>query len=647
VDEAWPYATDGFAAMDRPYPCRMSRHGLSPQARARLEHFAKLLELEKKELARQLAALAAGGAAARLADEGRVAAGLRVDTQAVTPGGGIRIVLAARPGTLRGFRGRRGDVVVVCPRGAAADNVAGVIGSRDPGGLAIDIDGLPPAAGVLSDVVLAPDDHTLDAMIRHTRTLRDSPHPAPLVEILVGAASVARLPPPALPALDARLNDDQRRAVGLALSPMPVVLVHGPFGTGKTRTLVEIVRLLVQAGQSVLCVAASNAGVDHLALELLARDPALPLLRLGRAARSHPGLGPALIDTHLAAVSEFAKLTAALERTLEVRTAHPDNVQLAQLLDRWTRDLREARQRFVRSRLTSFRVVCGTLTGIQGDLGTVAGSVRFDAAVVDEASQAVTPALFFAACFARRAILAGDHCQLPPTVLSREAEAGGLARSGFESLMRAGAVPSHMLTVQYRCNETLMAFPSERFYGGRLRAHDGNRAISLADAGLALSPPPGSRLDAAIELLDTSGRGFAERRDASGSVANPGEADLAVAAVAALAAAGLPGRDIGVITPYAAQARLLRERLADLGDVEVDTVDAFQGREKEAIVISCVRSNPDGKVGFVDDERRINVMLTRARRRLVVIGDAKTLGSVPAWAGFFAWARTVDGIGEG
>lgn len=622
----------------------MAGYGLSTQARARLDHFLGLLQLEKKELAQQLAALTAGGQSERLAEEGRIASSLGMHGQSVTDTGGIRIDLAAPEGALRDFRGRRGDVVVVCPRGAVSENVTGIISGRGANTLTVDIDGTPPAPGTVVDVVMAPDDRTLDALIRLTQTLRASPRPAPLIEILLGAATVARTPPADLPALDARLNADQRRAIGLALSRMPAVLVHGPFGTGKTRTLVEIVRLLVADGQSVLCLAASNAGIDHLALELLARDPALPLLRLGRAARTSPDLEPALLDTQLAREGDFAVLTNALGRTVEALAGDPHNARLKALIERWTRGLREARQRYVQSRLASFRVVCGTLTGVSGDLDAVVGRHLFDVLVVDEASQAITPALFFGACFARRIILAGDHCQLPPTVLSPLAVERGLARSGFESLMRAGAVPSHMLTEQYRCNETLMTFPSRQFYGNRLTAHANNRTITLADGHLGLTPTEQRNLAAALEVCDTAGRHWHDARDGSNSLANKAEATCVADYVTDYIKAGLPARDIGVITPYAAQARLLRQRLAAHPDVDVDTVDAFQGREKELIVVSCVRSNPRGAVGFVADVRRINVLLTRARRRLIVVGDAATLGTDPVWQAFWEWARTVGHV---
>src|SRR5207302_7741207 len=256
-------------------------------------------------------------------------------------------------------------------------------------------------------------------------------------------------------------------------------------------------------------------------------------------------------------------------------------------------------------------VVLATLTGLESN---ALRDRRFDLAVIDEATQALEPAIYLALLKSQRAVLAGDHLQLPPTVLSEAAQKGGLAVTLFERL--AAARPEAMITLaeQYRMNERIMRYPSDALYGGKLRAHP-------AVAHHAIDEAP-------LEVIDTAGRGFEEETpEDSDSKLNPGEAEVAAAEVRKLLAAGVA--DVAVISPYDAQVQKIRQLLADLPDVEIDTVDGFQGREKEAVVVSLVRSNDKGELGFVADIRRINVALTRARKKLIVIGDGATVARHP------------------
>ena len=244
--------------------------------------------------------------------------------------------------------------------------------------------------------------------------------------------------------------------------------------------------------------------------------------------------------------------------------------------------------------------------------------------MIDEATQAVEPAAYLALLRAERAILAGDHLQLAPTVLSVEAQKGGLATSLFERI--ALAQPAAMVTLaeQYRMNDAILRYPNAALYGGALRSHPAVAKHAIDDAPL--------------EVIDTAGRGFEEETpEASESKANEGEAALAAAEVERLLEKGLAPADIAVIAPYDAQVQRLRQMLVARLDqgLEVDTVDGFQGREKEAVVVTLVRSNEDGEVGFLADIRRMNVALTRARKKLVVIGDSATVSRHPFYEGFF------------
>ncbi|HMK73685.1 MAG TPA: ATP-binding protein, partial [Myxococcaceae bacterium] len=221
-----------------------------------------------------------------------------------------------------------------------------------------------------------------------------------------------------------------------------------------------------------------------------------------------------------------------------------------------------------------------------------------------------------------------------------EAAREGLSRSLFERLVEThGGAVHRMLLEQYRMNAPLMSLVSGEFYGGKLRAHPsvaGRTLEGLLSAGAVLDAPP-------LLFLDTAGKGFEETREVRAeSFDNPGEAALVLARVKALLAAGLPPDDVAVITPYRGQAAVLQAALDGTG-VEVDTVDAFQGREADAVVVSCVRSNPEAEVGFLADLRRMTVALSRARRHLFVVGDSATLAGHPFYVRLVEQARAMGG----
>jgi superfamily I DNA and/or RNA helicase len=225
-------------------------------------------------------------------------------------------------------------------------------------------------------------------------------------------------------------------------------------------------------------------------------------------------------------------------------------------------------------------------------------------------------------------VLAGDHLQLPPTILSAEAQQGGLGVSLFERLAALhGDAVKVTLCEQHRMNEAIMRFPSDALYGGALRAHP-----AVADHALDGAP---------LEVVDTAGRGFEEATpEGSDSKVNEGEAELAAAEVERVLALGVAPSDVAVIAPYDAQVQRLRQLLdarVEAG-LEVDTVDGFQGREKEAVIVSLVRGNDAGEVGFLEDVRRTNVAITRAREKLVVVGDSATVSRHPFYARFFEHA---------
>ncbi|MEO0249450.1 MAG: AAA domain-containing protein, partial [candidate division WOR-3 bacterium] len=260
---------------------------------------------------------------------------------------------------------------------------------------------------------------------------------------------------------------------------------------------------------------------------------------------------------------------------------------------------------------------------------------EFDLAVIDEATQATEPSALIPLIKARRAVLAGDHKQLPPTVVSREAEKGGLGVSLFERMIGLHPSASALLDTQYRMRPEIMEFPARVFYDGRLVAAPGLEKMRLSDL---LAFPADNHIldDRPLVFLDTGGRFREKTRRGSPSKENPGEAELVRKLVKELLGLGLDHLQVGVIAPYDDQVKLLREILP--GGVEARTVDGFQGREKEVIILSLVRSNPVGRIGFLNDRRRLNVAITRAKRKLIVIGDARTLSSDRVYRDFVEWA---------
>lgn len=434
------------------------------------------------------------------------------------------------------------------------------------------------------------------------------------------------------------LNPSQRAAVHHALTARPLALIHGPPGTGKTRTLVEVVRRAVALGQRVLATAMSNTATDHLAAQLVAAG--VPIVRLGHPARVDPRNEAFTLDARLEATEAFTlarrwqtEARQLRDRAFKRRDRGGDRAAFRDALREANRLQRDARQQLDRHKdaiLDATPVVCATAAGSDTEL---LRDRSFDLVVLDEATQAPDPIALVPLLRAPRAVLAGDPEQLPPTIIDPGAARGGLAETIFERLAMTQHEAARMLTVQYRMATELMAFPSATRYGGRLEAHPSVASRRLEDLGVlpdALRPGP-------LVLVDTAGRGWDEIVDPeSGSVENPGQAERTAAEVRRLLSRGLAADAIGVITPYHAQRRRLRALLADAitAGLEVDTVDGFQGREKDAIVVDLVRSNTDGIVGFVADRRRLNVALTRAKRLLMVIADVATLGVNSDFAAF-------------
>jgi ATP-dependent RNA/DNA helicase IGHMBP2 len=437
----------------------------------------------------------------------------------------------------------------------------------------------------------------------------------------------------------ATLNPSQQEAVEFALTASDVAIIHGPPGTGKTTTVVELIRQAVARGQKVLACAPSNLAVDNLLERLVhAGEKAI---RLGHPARVLPELQEhtldLLVDAHPDVVLAHKLLREAQglrDKAARYTRAKPlpgAKQQMRQEARELVADARRIESQIVEYLLDSATVLCATLTGLDAQ---VLGERAFDLAVIDEASQAVEPACWIPLLRASRVVLAGDHCQLPPTIVSPDAAREGLAVSLPERLLRdLGPHISRRLTIQYRMHESIMGFSSAEFYDSSLVADTSVAVHLLHDLPHVASSPLTST---PLQFIDTAGAGYDEELEPDGeSRRNPAEAQVVSRYVQHLVDAGVSPREIAVIAPYAAQVRLLRDQLSIAG-LEIDTVDGFQGREKEAVIISLVRCNDKGEIGFLGDTRRINVALTRARRKLIVIGDSATI------AGNRFYARLLD-----
>ena len=429
------------------------------------------------------------------------------------------------------------------------------------------------------------------------------------------------------------LNESQKVACEAAISQR-LTLIQGPPGTGKTHTAVRILQSWSsQNVGTILAVADSNVAVDNLLEGLLGLG--VSAVRLGQPVKVRESLREATVDAQMEShplrrdLEEHLELNEKLARRIpgmkgkEKGLAHRD-------LNRGWKEVRRIERQMRDDILDRAQVLCCTCIGVGHQL---LDGRRFSRVLLDEATQATEPAsLVPLVRGARQIVLVGDHRQLPPTVISRRAENGGLRRSLFERLVAMGIEPM-LLDTQYRMHPAISDFPNRTFYEGRLV--DG---ITAADR-----PNPAGLLwndwEVPMAFLPVNGDELLSPDGASKE--NPAEAGWVATILENLLQAGdLEEADIGIITPYAGQVRAIRDALPERNDsVEVHTVDGYQGREKEVIIFSCVRSNSDGTVGFLSDERRLNVALTRAKRGLIVIGDPDTLRNDETWASWLDYIR--------
>ncbi|MDZ7617482.1 MAG: AAA domain-containing protein [Patescibacteria group bacterium] len=622
-----------------------------------LDHFqrlARLLDLESRAEAQRAAEQARRMKPEEAQQAGSTLLDMVVRDEQAGLGGRYLVTLGRRDrAPLAWTRLDVGSPVVVSPNRSKQEALhRGVVCQRSAQTICVALERLPEdlADHATWRVDLSFDDAAVErqrAALEQARLARGDRF-AILRDVLVGRRQPEFGVDPEVRPLDRNLNPVQREAVQFALSGRDVALIHGPPGTGKTVTLVEVIRQAVRRGRKVLVCAPSNLAVDNLFERLLGYSERA--VRLGHPARVLPQLRDhtldLLVERHrdVRLARKFVKQAVSLFREADRHTrAAPKpgaKRQLREDAKSLMADARRMEMQAVDGILDSASVLCATTTALDS---RVLGDRRFDLAVIDEACQSTEPGCWIPLLRCDRVVLAGDHCQLPPTVVSREAAAGGFGTSMFERLLALHGSPiAQRLTVQYRMHESIMGFSSAEFYDGQLQADPSVAAHRLADIA-GVSDGPFTR--SPVEFIDTAGASFDEDREPDGeSRLNRREAELASRKVHELLDHGVRPADIAVIAPYAAQVRLLRERLPEPG-LEIDSVDGFQGREKEAVVISLVRSNMKGEIGFLSDVRRTNVALTRARRKLIVIGDSATLGREPFYQRMLEYFEAIGAYG--
>ena len=442
------------------------------------------------------------------------------------------------------------------------------------------------------------------------------------------------------------LNASQQRAVNKTLCCRDVMVVHGPPGTGKTTTLVEAVYETLRREPQVMVCAQSNAAVDWICGKLI--DRGVPVLRVGNPARVDDKVLSATYERQFEAHPDYPELWGVRKAIREVsagrkRMSRTDASALSNRLHNLRSRAVELEVKIQVEIFESARVVASTLVG--SDNAVLKGR-RFTTLYIDEAGQALEAACWIAIRKADRVIFAGDHCQLPPTVKSVEAERAGLSRSLMESVVDKCRSAVELLTVQYRMNEAIMRFSSDWFYGGRLQAAEEVKCRGILD------------FDLPVEWLDTSEMDFSEKYvSATGGRVNPDEGESMLDSLEAYIKRIGEKRvedenlDFAVISPYKAQVSWLRRNAKKRnvlrrlkGKIAINTIDGFQGQERDVVFISLVRSNDDGKIGFLSDLRRMNVAMTRARMKLVIIGSAATLTRHPFYEKLFLSQKKENGV---
>jgi ATP-dependent RNA/DNA helicase IGHMBP2 len=486
----------------------------------------------------------------------------------------------------------------------------------------------------------------MENALKLAQTIENKNQDGNLIRILTGEKKPTFQPlaaPVSLPAL----NDIQKAAVTKILEANEVAIVHGPPGTGKTTTLVQAIKAIIQRERKqVLVVAPSNAAVDLLSEKLF--DEGLNVVRVGNPARVSERLMELTLDNKMAAHNSNKEIKRLKKQASEYRDmAHKykRNFGYAEREQRKalftearniSKEVDKTEQYIIDDILSKANVITATLVGANH---YTVKQLRYDTVVIDEAGQALEPACWIPILKAKKVVMAGDHCQLPPTIKSKQAAKEGLTTTLMEKCVSLHAEAVVLLEEQYRMHKTIMRFSSKEFYEDKLHAHPSVANRTLFDG------------DQPLAFIDTAGCGFDEKLEGT-SISNPEEASFLLKHLTGLVKQltevytvnNFPS--VAVISPYKHQVEILKEQLLSyqslhgLGNaISANTIDSFQGQERDVVYISMTRSNAESNIGFLTDVRRMNVAMTRARKKLVVIGDSATLSQFTFYADFISYAQ--------
>lgn len=440
------------------------------------------------------------------------------------------------------------------------------------------------------------------------------------------------------------LNPTQERAVNEVLRAKDVMIVHGPPGTGKTTTLVEAIHETLRRESQVMVCAQSNMAVDWICEKL--QDRGINVLRIGNPTKVTDNMLASTYERRFESHPDYPQLWAIRKSIREIRQRKKrGDERLHQKLERLKSRAIELELRIRSQLFGEARVIASTLVGSANHL---LDGMKFATLFIDEAAQALEAACWIPMRRANRVIFAGDHCQLPPTVKSFEAMKGGLDKTLMERIVENKPEVVTLLTMQYRMNEQIMRFSSECFYGGKVVSAPEVRHRGILD------------YDLPMVWKDTSGMDCREQfvGESFGRI-NKTEAELTLKELETYFTKVGKERvleesiDVGVISPYRAQVQYLRRLIKQRPFfkpyrrlITVNTVDGFQGQERDVILISLVRANDEGQIGFLSDLRRMNVAITRARMKLIILGDASTMTRHPFYKRLFDYVQRLKTIVE-
>lgn len=418
------------------------------------------------------------------------------------------------------------------------------------------------------------------------------------------------------------LNESQQRAIRAVIENEGITILHGPPGTGKTTTLVEAIFQLVAKGEKVLVSAPSNTAVDNVAKALIIQGS--KILRVGNSSKVDETIFAHTPEGKLANSKQLKEIKQLKIRAEEFRKMALKYKRSFGKAEREQRNLLFQEVKNIRTEIKKLRAYNEEKLYQEADviLGTPIGlydakinHLQFQTLMIDEAGQCIEPLAWCIFPLAQKYVLAGDHLQLPPTVLSQEAARLGLNRSILEVAVD-NCQQVFLLNTQYRMRAAIAAFSGNYFYNQQL-----------------ITPPHLANRETHISFIDTAGSGFNEKHGADGSsLQNEGELQIVIKL---LETERLDASLTAVISPYAGQVAAAKELLPK--ELRISTIDSFQGQEKEIVILSLVRSNEDGDIGFLKDYRRMNVALTRAKEQLFVIGDSATIGGDPFYHSFLTY----------